>query len=348
MADGSLGPLRVRPALVDGLGRAITYLRLSVTDRCDFRCVYCMGEDTRFVSRPEVLTLEEMDRVCSAFVALGVRKLRLTGGEPLVRRGVMTLVRSLSRHLDSGALAELSLTTNGSQLARYAAELAATGVRRVNVSLDTLDPHRFHALTRRGRLDRVLESIAAAKAAGLAVKINCVALKGVNEDEFDRLIGWCGEQGFDLTFIEVMPLGDMDGDGGQGRSGQFLPLDAVQRHLARRWTLEPLAWRSGGPSRYVRVAETGGRVGFITPLSKGFCDSCNRVRLTATGLLTLCLGRNGAVPLREVVRQHPGDDRPLREALCAAIARKPDGHLFGSAACPALAATDRLMNLTGG
>ena len=349
MADGfSLSPASDASPLVDGFGRTIRYLRVSVTDRCDFRCVHCMSEDTGFVPRSEVLSLEELERVCSAFVSLGVRKIRLTGGEPMVRRGFMALARSLSRHLAAGALDELALTTNGSRLARHAAELADCGVRRVNVSLDTLDPDRFARITRWGRLDRVLGGLAAAKAAGLAIKLNCVALKGINEDEFDRLIGWCGDQGFDLTLIEVMPLGDIDGAGGFSRAGQFLPLSEVRERLTRRWTLEPIGYSSGGPSRYVRVAETGGRLGFITPLSDRFCESCNRVRLTATGCLTLCLGRGEAVELRSLVRGHPGDDRLLRAALRAAISRKPDAHAFGTAACPARAAADRLMNLTGG
>ncbi len=349
MADGFTLPAASDASpLVDGFGRVIRYLRVSVTDRCDLRCVYCMSEDMTFVPRSEVLTLEELDRVCSAFVALGVRKLRLTGGEPLVRRGVMTLVRALSRHLAQGTLDELTLTTNGTQLARYAAEMVACGVRRVNVSLDTLDPVRFRGITRWGRLDRVLEGLAAARAAGLAVKLNCVALKGVNEDEFDRLIGWCGDQGFDLTLIEVMPLGDIDGAGGFSRAAQFLPLSLVRERLARRWTLDPLGYRSGGPARYVGVRETGGRLGFITPLSDRFCDSCNRVRLTATGALALCLGHTETVELRPVVRASAEGDPSLMAALRAAIHRKPGAHSFGSMSCPALSAAGRLMNLTGG
>ncbi len=334
--------------LVDGFGRIIRYLRVSVTDRCDLRCVYCMSEDMCFVPRSEVLTLEELGRVCSAFVALGVRKLRLTGGEPLVRRGAMTLVRALGRHLAAGGLDELALTTNGTRLAHYAAELAAAGVRRVNVSLDTLDPARFRAITRRGRLERVLEGIAAAQSAGLTVKLNCVALKGVNEDEFDRLVGWCGDRGLDLTFIEVMPLGDIDGSGGFSRAGQFLPLSVVRDRLARRWTLLPDPHRSGGPARYLRVAETDIRLGFITPLSGGFCDSCNRVRLTATGALTLCLGRPDAIELAPLLRASPASDQPLIAALRAAVARKPEAHEFGTARCPALSVAGRLMNITGG
>ncbi len=334
--------------LVDGFGRAIRYVRVSVTDRCDLRCMYCMSEDMSFVPRSEVLTLEELERVCSAFIALGVRKLRLTGGEPLVRRGAMTLVRALGRHLAAGSLDELALTTNGTRLAHHAAELAEAGVRRVNVSLDTLDPGRFRAITRRGRLDRVLDGIAAAQDAGLTVKLNCVALKGVNEDEFDRLVGWCGDRGLDLTFIEVMPLGDIDGSGGFSRADQFLPLSEVRERLARRWTLVPDAYHSGGPARYVRVAEAGIRLGFITPLSGSFCDSCNRVRLTATGSLALCLGRAESVELAPLLRACPASDQPLIAALRAAVARKPEAHEFGTARCPALAAAGRLMNLTGG
>ncbi|MEI8397223.1 MAG: GTP 3',8-cyclase MoaA [Rhodospirillaceae bacterium] len=345
--------------LVDSFGRTIRYLRVSVTDRCDLRCVYCMSDDMSFVPRNEVLTLEELDRVCSAFVALGVRKLRLTGGEPLVRRGAMTLVRALGRHLGGGGLDQLVLTTNGTRLAHHAAELVEAGVRRVNVSLDTLDPERFRAITRRGRLDRVLEGIAAAQHAGLRVKLNCVALKDVNEDEFDRLIGWCGDRGLDLTFIEVMPLGDIDGSG-YSRADRFLPLSVVRERLAKRWTLRHDDDHSdghgdghggghgGGPARYVRVVETGTRLGFITPLSGNFCNSCNRVRLTATGTLTLCLGRTEAVELAPILRAFPGSDQPLIAALRAAIARKPEAHEFGTARSPALAVAGRLMNLTGG
>jgi cyclic pyranopterin phosphate synthase len=249
--------------MIDPFGRTISYLRVSVTDRCDFRCVYCMAEDMTFLPKVEILSLEELDRLCSAFVRQGVRKLRLTGGEPLVRKNVMSLVRNLARHLDSGALDDLTLTTNGSQLVRYAGELAACGVRRINVSIDTLDPRKFTAITRWGRLDQVFEGLAAAKAAGLAIKINAVALKGVNEQEFDGLIEWCGKEGFDLTLIEVMPMGDI---GGENRVDQYLPLSLVRARLAQRWTLEDIDYRSGGPARYVRIAETGRRLGFITQL----------------------------------------------------------------------------------
>src|SRR5215472_9240812 len=277
--------------MIDPFGRTITYLRVSVTDRCDFRCVYCMAEEMSFLPKSELLTLEELDRVCSAFVRLGVRKLRLTGGEPLVRRNIMSLFRALGRQLGSGGLEELTLTTNGSQLPRYAEELRDAGVRRVNVSLDTLDPAKFTAITRWGRLDKVKEGLQAAKAAGLAVKINTVALKGVNDEEFDDLITWCGEEGFDLVLIEVMPMGDI---GSETRLEQYLPLSLARARLQRRWTLDDSDYRTGGPARYATVRETGGRLGFITPLTHNFCESCNRVRLTCTGTLYMCLGQEDA------------------------------------------------------
>jgi GTP 3',8-cyclase len=269
-------------SMIDPFGRTITYLRVSVTDRCDFRCVYCMAEEMTFLPKSELLSLEELDRVCSAFVRLGVRKLRLTGGEPLVRRDIMTLFHSVGRHLGTGALDELTLTTNGSQLARYAGELRECGVRRVNVSVDTLDPAKFTEITRRGRLEVVLEGLAAAKAAGLAVKINAVALRGVNEEELDDLVAWTGEEGFDLVFIEVMPMGDI---GGENRLDQYLPLSLVRARLQRRWTLDESDYHTGGPARYVAVREAGRRLGFITPLTHNFCESCNRVRITCTGTL---------------------------------------------------------------
>ncbi len=330
--------------LVDPFGRAITYLRVSVTDRCDFRCVYCMSEDMGFLPKAEILSLEELDRVCSAFVALGVTKLRLTGGEPLVRRNIMSLVESLSRHLTDNTLQELTLTTNGSQLAKYADELYRLGVRRINVSLDTLDAAKFTALTRWGKLGPVMEGIAAAKAAGLAIKINTVALKGVNEDEFDALMRWCGEQGFDLTFIEVMPMGEV---GFGARLDQYLPLSTVRARLARSWTLEDTDYRSGGPARYAVVKETGRKLGFITPLTHNFCESCNRVRLTCTGTLYMCLGRDDAADLRMPLRMSDSDD-PLQAAIAEAISRKPKGHDFvidRRHSGPALA---RHMNVTGG
>jgi cyclic pyranopterin phosphate synthase len=340
--------------MIDPFGRAITYLRVSVTDRCDFRCVYCMAENMTFLPKAEILTLEELDRLCSAFVRRGVRKLRLTGGEPLVRKNVMSLIRSLSRHLGKdglgtdglgrGALEELTLTTNGSQLARYAGELADCGVRRVNVSLDTLDARKFAAITRWGRLEQVTEGLAAAKAAGLAVKINTVALKGVNEDEFDTLIEWCGREGFDLTMIEVMPMGDI---GGENRLDQYLPLSLVRARLAQRWTLEDVNYRSGGPARYVRIAETGQRLGFITPLTHNFCESCNRVRLTCTGTLYMCLGQEDAADLRAPLRAS-GDDRLLDAAITEAIARKPKGHDFIIDRRHQSPAVPRYMSVTGG
>ncbi len=336
--------LAARPApLVDPFNRAITYLRVSVTDRCDFRCVYCMSENMSFLPKADVLTLEELDRLCSAFVAKGVRKLRLTGGEPLVRRGIMTLFASLSRHLAAGTLDELTVTTNGSQLVRYAAELAGHGVRRINVSLDTLDPDKFRAITRWGELDKVLAGVAAAKAAGLAVKINAVALKGVNEDELVRLTEWAHGEGMDLTIIEVMPLGDI----GEGRLDQYLPLSMVRARLAERFTLEDIDYRTGGPARYVRVAETGGRLGFITPLTHNFCESCNRVRITCTGTLFMCLGQEDAADLRTPLRASEGNEL-LYVAIDEAITRKPKGHDFVIDRRHKRPALARHMSVTGG
>ena len=330
--------------MLDPFGRSITYLRVSVTDRCDFRCVYCMAEDMTFLPKAELLTLEEMDRVCSAFVRLGVRKLRLTGGEPLVRKNVMSLIRNLSRHLKSGALDELTLTTNGSQLGKYAAELADCGVKRVNVSVDTLDPAKFTKITRWGKLDKVMDGIAAAKAAGLQVKINAVALKDVNDSEFDSMIEWCGREGHDLTFIEVMPMGEV-GEG--ARLEQYLPLSVVRANLAKKWTLDEIDYRTGGPARYVRVRETGGRVGFITPLTHNFCESCNRVRLTCTGMLYMCLGQNDDADLRAPVRASEADDM-LEAAIHGAIGRKPKGHDFIIDRRHTTAAVPRHMSVTGG
>ncbi|MCW5752787.1 MAG: GTP 3',8-cyclase MoaA [Alphaproteobacteria bacterium] len=329
--------------MIDPFGRAISYLRVSVTDRCDFRCVYCMAEDMTFLPKAEVLSLEELDRLCSAFVRKGVRKLRITGGEPLVRRGIMNLFRALGRHLETGALDELTLTTNGSQLARYAADLRAAGVRRVNVSVDTLDEAKFAAITRWGRLPQVLEGIAAAKRAGLAIKINTVALRGVNDDEFERLVRWCGEEGFDLTLIETMPMGDIDGD----RTAQYLPLSMVRASLARRFALEEIDYRTGGPARYMRVRETGGRLGFITPLTHNFCESCNRVRLTCTGTLYMCLGQEDAADLRRPLREGESDAM-LEAAIDAAIARKPKGHDFVIDRRQRKPALARHMSVTGG
>ena len=329
--------------LVDPFARAITYLRVSVTDRCDFRCVYCMAENMSFLPKADILSLEELDRLCSAFVARGVRKLRLTGGEPLVRRGIMTLFASLSRHLDSGALEELTLTTNGSQLGKYAHELAAHGVKRVNVSLDTLDPDKFRAITRWGELDQVLAGIEAARAAGLAVKINAVALKGVNEDEIGDLVAWAHGRGMDLTIIEVMPLGDV----GEGRLDQYLPLSLVRARLSERFTLDEIDYRTGGPARYVKVAETGGRLGFITPLTHNFCESCNRVRITCTGTLYMCLGQEDAADLRTALRASESND-PLHAAIEEAISRKPKGHDFVIDRRHQRPALARHMSMTGG
>ncbi len=331
------------PALVDPFGRAITYVRVSVTDRCDFRCVYCMSEDMTFLPKPEVLSLEELDRLCSAFVRMGTRKLRVTGGEPLVRRGIMTLFRSLSRHLDSGALDELTLTTNGSQLARFAFELAACGVRRINVSLDTLDRDKFRAVTRWGDFGKVMAGIDAAQAAGLKIKINTVALKGFNDGEASDLVAWAHGRGFDLTFIEVMPLGAVERE----RFDQFLPLTELRAALERRFTLAPSPHASGGPARYYDVAETGGRLGFITPLTHNFCESCNRVRVTCVGRLYLCLGREDSADLRAPLRRSEGDEA-LEAAIRAAILRKPKGHDFIIGRAGSHASTDRHMNATGG
>lgn len=336
------GTTAARP-LIDGFGRRVDYLRVSVTDRCDFRCVYCMSEHMTFLPKAEVLTLEEIDALASAFVRRGVRKLRLTGGEPLVRRGVIDLVRSLSRHLGSGALDELTLTTNGSQLPRFAEDLAQAGVRRINVSLDTLDPERFQRITRWGRLPQVLEGIAAATAAGLHVKINMVALKGLNDDEIEPMLRWCAEAGHDLVLIETMPLGEIDED----RTDRYLPLSAVRGDLERRWTLDPIPLSTGGPARYVRVRETGQRLGFITPLTHNFCESCNRVRLTATGMLYMCLGQDDSADLRAIIRS-TGGGAALDAALDEAMTRKPKGHDFRidrRAAPPAVA---RHMSMTGG
>jgi GTP 3',8-cyclase len=332
-----------RPALVDPFGRAVTYLRVSVTDRCDFRCVYCMAENMAFLPKAEVLSLEELDRLCSAFVTRGVRKLRLTGGEPLVRRGIMTLFSSLSRHLHSGHLDELTVTTNGSQLSKYAKEIKSYGVQRINVSLDTLDAEKFRAITRWGSLDQVLAGIDTAQDAGLKIKINTVALKGVNDDEFPQLIEWAHGRGMDLTLIEVMPLGEI----GEGRLDQYLPLSIVRAQLAKRYRLEDHGYRSGGPARYVRVAETGGLLGFITPLTHNFCESCNRVRVTCTGTLYMCLGQEDAADLRNPLRASEGNEL-LFTAIDEAISRKPKGHDFIIDRRHKRPASARHMSVTGG
>ena len=343
LPDTSGRPDNGQPALVDPFGRTISYLRVSVTDRCDFRCVYCMAENMSFLPKAEVLTLEEIDRLCSAFIARGVKKLRLTGGEPLVRRGVMTLVESLSRHLGTGDLDDLTLTTNGSQLAKYAAELKAHGMRRINVSLDTLDADKFRAITRWGDLKQVLAGIDAALAAGLKIKINTVALRGVNDDEMPKLIEWAHGRGMDLTLIEVMPLGEI----GEGRLDQYLPLSMVRAQLAKRFTLDEIDYRTGGPARYVRVAETGGTLGFITPMTHNFCESCNRVRLTCTGTLYMCLGQEDAADLRKPLRASESNDL-LLAAIDEAIDRKPRGHDFIIDRRHQRPALPRHMSVTGG
>ena len=330
-------------AMMDPFGRQVTYLRVSVTDRCDFRCVYCMAENMTFLPRADLLTLEELDRLCSAFIAKGVRRLRLTGGEPLVRKNIMWLFQALSRHLESGALEEITVTTNGSQLGKYASELAARGVRRINVSLDTRDPAKFREITRWGDFGKVVDGIRTAQAAGLKIKVNMVALKGVNEGEIEDMLRWCHGEGMDMTLIETMPLGDIEGD----RTDQYLPLSVVRARLMDRLTLEDIPYRTGGPARYVQVRETGGRLGFITPLTHNFCESCNRVRITCTGTLFMCLGQNDAADLRAPLRASASDDL-LSAAIDEAIARKPKGHDFvidRRAQKPAVA---RHMSLTGG
>ena len=331
------------PALIDPFGRAITYIRVSVTDRCDFRCVYCMSEDMNFLPKRDLLTLEELDRLCSAFVERGTRKIRITGGEPLVRREIMTLFRSLSRHLHSGALEELNVTTNGSQLARYASELADCGVKRINVSLDTLDEAKFKAITRWGDLGKVLAGIDAAQKAGLQIKINAVALKGVNDEEAPRLIEWAHGLGMDITFIEVMPLGDVEA----ARVDQYLPLNVLRASLLDRYTLTDIDYQTGGPARYVRVKETGGRLGFITPLTHNFCEGCNRVRVTCTGTLYMCLGQEDAADLRTPLRASESN-APLMAAMEAAILRKPKGHDFVIDRATKNPAVGRHMSVTGG
>jgi len=341
--SGSPSPDQLFQPMVDPFGRTIRYLRVSVTDRCDLRCFYCMSEDMTFLPKADLLTLEELDRLCSAFIAKGVRKLRLTGGEPLVRRNVMSLVRSLSRHLGSGALDELTLTTNGSQLARFAAELRDCGVRRVNVSLDTLDAQKFRAITRWGDLDKVLAGIEAAREAGLAVKINAVALKNVNEEEIPSLMEWAHGKGMALTLIEVMPMGDI----GEGRIDQYVPLSLLRARLAKHYTLTDLADDTGGPARYVRVSETGGKLGFITPMTHNFCESCNRVRITCTGTLHTCLGHEDASDLRKPLRASADNDL-LSAAIDRAIGLKPKGHDFIIDRRHNRPSVSRHMSVTGG
>ena len=335
--------VKASPDLVDPFGRAVTYVRVSVTDRCDFRCVYCMSEEMQFLPKRDLLSLEELDRLCSAFVARGTRKLRITGGEPLVRRDIMTLFRRLSRHLETGALTELTLTTNGSLLSRYAGELVDCGVRRINVSIDTLDPVKFREITRRGDLSVVLAGLDAAQNAGLSVKINAVALKGVNEAEVFDLVKFAHGRGMDMTFIEVMPLGEVERE----RFDQYWPLSEVRDKLAEQFTLAPTDYSTGGPARYYTAAETGGRIGFITPLTHNFCESCNRVRVTCTGTLYMCLGQEDAADLRAPLRAAPTDEA-LHEAIEAAIRRKPRGHDFIIDRDTRQPAVARHMSVTGG
>jgi len=329
--------------MIDPFGRSITYLRVSVTDRCDFRCTYCMAEDMTFLPKKDLLTLEELERLCSVFISKGVRKLRLTGGEPLVRRNVMHLVRDLSRHLKTGELEELTLTTNGSQLARFATELADCGVRRINVSLDTLDPQKFREITRWGDFSKVMSGIDAAQAAGLKIKINAVALKGFNDQEIPDMLRWAHGRGMDLTVIETMPMGEIDAD----RTDQYLPLSKLRADLERQFTLTDIPYRTGGPARYVEVKETGGRVGFITPMTHNFCESCNRVRLTCTGTLYMCLGQEDAADLRAALRASEGDEAVSR-AIDEAIGRKPKGHDFVIDRRTRKPSVSRHMSVTGG
>ena len=332
-------------SLIDPFQRAITYLRVSVTDRCDFRCVYCMSENMTFLPKKELLTLEELDRMCSAFIGMGVEKLRITGGEPLVRRGIMNFFKSMTRHLESGALKELTLTTNGSQLEKYAADLYAAGVRRVNISLDTLDEQKFADITRWGRLPQVLRGLDAAQSAGLRVKINTVALKGFNEDELFRLTEWCAERDMDMTWIEVMPMGDL---GNENRLDQYWSLNDLRATLAEQYTVIDSTERSGGPARYVRLEETGQKIGFITPLTHNFCESCNRVRLTCTGELYMCLGQEDMADLRGALRDEKSDETMLEGAIRDAIKLKPKGHEFDYSRQEVSGQMSRHMSHTGG
>ena len=332
-----------KDSMIDPFGRHVSYLRVSVTDRCDFRCVYCMSEDMTFLPNKDVLSLEELERMCTAFVRKGVKKLRLTGGEPLVRKNIMSLINNLGKLIDTGELEELTLTTNGSQLHRYADDLVAAGVKRINVSVDTLDPVKFQEATRWGKLEQVMTGLAAAKKAGLQVKINAVALKHLNAMEFDDMIRWCGENGFDLTLIETMPLGEI----GEDRVDQYLPLSQVRQDLEKRWTLKEIPYRTGGPARYTEIVETGAKLGFITPLTHNFCESCNRVRLTCTGTLYMCLGQEDAADLRAPIRASE-DDALLNAAIDEAIGRKPKGHDFIIDRRDSAPAVGRHMSVTGG
>ena len=330
--------------MLDPFGRTISYLRVSVTDRCDFRCTYCMSENMTFLPKKDLLTLEELERLCTVFINLGVKKLRLTGGEPLVRKNIMNLIASLSRHITSRKLEELTLTTNGSQLPKYAQQLADNGVKRLNVSLDTLDREKFKKITRWGDLDQVLDGLNAAKSAGLNIKINTVALNGTNNDELKDMLTWAGDNGYDMTIIEVMPMGDI---GSETRINQYLPLNAVRNNLSKYFTLEDIDYKTGGPARYTRVKETGGRLGFITPLTHNFCESCNRVRVTCTGTLYMCLGQDDDADLKTPLRNSEGDEAVIR-AIREAILRKPKGHDFIIDRNAAVEPVTRHMSVTGG
>ena len=337
--------MRKPSPLIDPFDRTISYLRVSVTDRCDFRCVYCMSEKMQFLPKKDLLTLEELDKVCSVFVEMGIKKIRITGGEPLVRRNILSFFEGISRHLISGALSELTLTTNGSQLVKFAKPLSDLGIKRVNISLDTLNPEKFKEITRWGRLDQVLEGVQAAKSAGLAIKINTVALKKTNENELHQFVKWCGDEGFDLTFIEVMPMGDF---GVEDRLDQYWSLKDLRGELEKRWTLEDLSISTGGPARYSSLKETGQKIGFITPLTHNFCESCNRVRLTCTGQLFMCLGQEEDADLRSALRLNSKNDTLLRQRIRSAVARKPKGHDFDYTRQKVTGQMSRHMSHTGG
>lgn len=330
--------------LIDTYLRRIEYLRVSVTDRCDFRCVYCMAEDMEFLPKADVLSLEELQHLCEVFISLGVKKLRITGGEPLVRRDIMSLFDNLGAHLKSGDLQELTVTTNGSQLGRYAKSLYASGVRRINVSLDSLNEQKFRTITRRGKLPQVLEGIREAIKVGLKVKINCVALKGINDDEIFDFIDWCEQHSCDLTFIEVMPMGDI---GNENRLNQYLPLTELREQISTRHVLQMSSHRTAGPARYFDMVDSSMRLGFITPLTHNFCELCNRVRLTCTGKLYMCLGQDDNVDLRDVLRGS-NDDEVLKQAILAGIKRKPKGHDFIIERNDEAPSQKRYMNVTGG
>lgn len=340
---GPLGRESGTAPMIDPFGRMVSYLRVSVTDRCDFRCTYCMAEKMVFLPKKDLLTLEELERLCSTFIHKGVKKIRLTGGEPLVRHNIMHLVRALGARVRDGALEELTLTTNGSQLEKLAGELADSGVRRINVSVDTLDPRKFREITRTGDLAKVLAGIEAAQRAGIHVKLNAVALKGFNEFELPQIMRWAHGRGMDMTVIETMPMGEIEED----RTDRYLPLSQLRKSLEEQFTLEDIGFRTGGPARYVRIAETGGKLGFITPMTHNFCESCNRVRLTCTGTLYMCLGQEDAADLRAVLRQ-TDDENVLSAAIDEAIRRKPKGHDFIIDRTHNRPAVARHMSVTGG